>query len=81
MEEQHAAAALAYVRNNDQGELDLNLEPKLAPDGFTFREPEMTGQHHIHKEENQKVEESVEPGVPSLWDDSDSDEVTDRNEV
>ena len=39
----------------------------------------MHEQHHIHKEENQKVEESGEPVVTNLWDDSDSDEITDRN--
>ena len=41
----------------------------------------MNQQHHIHQEENQKVEESGEPVVTNLWDDSDSDEATDRNEV
>ena len=36
-------------------------------------------EQHIPKEENQKVEDPVEPVVTNLWDDSDSDEMTDRN--
>ena len=37
-------------------------------------------EHQVQKEENQKVEELGEPVVTNLWDDSDSEEMTHRNE-